>query len=247
MRSVMKSPYLAQPSDEDLDLYLAGKSTPTMTARIEEHYFGSSYSVQRPPAAAEMIESLRWTFGSGTHSLQLIPASVQGLGNPYPATPNFSRAFVQKRWEIAAVAACTTFLVVLASPRAARVDHTRTTASLFIEAPAESSESEEVETPAPQEFVPAQFVHAHRRRTPARKFHRPFQLPPERPRALVEIAMIEPPTLLLVSQEIGELPFEPETPQVAEYRPKPNLFRRFLAMITAPFRLIHSLDKSGRA
>jgi len=72
-----------------------------------------------------------------------------------------------------------------------------------------------------------------------------FQLPPQQPRPVVSIAMVDPPAVVFHSRSIPELPFESEVPQIPGPQKRHRL-RRFFSGAVAPFRLILSLDRSNR-
>jgi hypothetical protein len=72
-----------------------------------------------------------------------------------------------------------------------------------------------------------------------------FQLPPQRPRSTVRIAMIDPPAVAFHSKGLPELPFKSEVPRVSGPQ-KPRRLRRFLSGTMAPLRLILSLDRYNR-
>jgi hypothetical protein len=69
-----------------------------------------------------------------------------------------------------------------------------------------------------------------------------FQPPPQKPRSIVHIAMVDPPAVAFHSKVIPAAPIESEVPPIAEPQ-KQHRLRRFFSGVIAPLKVILSLDR----
>jgi hypothetical protein len=227
----MDSRVLTHLSVEDINVYLLGKPATDVSTAIEEHCLDC-------PECLEQICALAARIDKSQLAQQPVPAAIAPVPQRYTPIVQSQPAPMWQGWAINAAAAGLLLLIIPNPARFVHIDNLvhspLSIAAMDLPFTRAFSTNFDLLTRPAVEIVKAP---GKKPRTIQPIAYKQFQFPEaEKPMELVQVALIDAPNFHFGSDSIDPIPVELDVAPAAVYRSKPNIFKRLLSAVIAPFR-----------